>query len=482
VARPNHQVQIFSIQERRAHSKARPWVVRWRVEGRDRSRSYRTRSEADRYRSQLLRAVDAGETFDLDTGEPTTWQPSAGDLSVYAWAQRWLAEQWPEWQPRTRSSAVEALTRLIPLASAHTAPAPPPTLRRHLFGNLPPEPDPSKLDAEAEMWLHRWSIGLVDLDKALLAEVDHRLAIGDNGQQLSAWTAARNRKIARACIRRAVDLDILAADPWPPPSQGRSRRKALRRPKSIDIRALPDPATMARAIAAVPSHQPSSRTYQAMIAVSYYAGLRPSEVVMLRPRALYLPTDGWGRIDVVEADIDFDVPGEPKTGTRSVPIPPVLVAMLRQWLDTHSFGPDDLIFRTRTGRRPTPSNWARTWQRALRSIDHPSLRVYDCRHAAATTWLQAGVPLGEVARRLGHSVETLVSTYVGALTGDESLANQRIDLVLARSVDPSDVPTSDASLRPCAVLAASAPQTDDGQAAHQQRFTEPRDTSSPGAA
>jgi hypothetical protein len=30
-----------------------------------------------------------------------------------------------------------------------------------------------------------------------------------------------------------------------------------------------------------------------------------------------------------------------------------------------------------------------------------------------------GCPLGEVARRLGHSVETLVSTYVGALQGDD---------------------------------------------------------------
>jgi integrase len=38
------------------------------------------------------------------------------------------------------------------------------------------------------------------------------------------------------------------------------------------------------------------------------------------------------------------------------------------------------------------------------------MRVYDCRHACATTWLRAGVPLGEVARRLGHSVETLVTT------------------------------------------------------------------------
>ena len=60
------------------------------------------------------------------------------------------------------------------------------------------------------------------------------------------------------------------------------------------------------------------------------------------------------------------------------------------------------------------------------------MRIYDCRHAAATTWLRAGVPLGEVAKRMGHSVETLVSTYVGALSGDESLANERIEAALAK--------------------------------------------------
>ena len=67
-----------------------------------------------------------------------------------------------------------------------------------------------------------------------------------------------------------------------------------------------------RALAAIPSHQPSSRTYQVMIAVIYYAGLRPSETIMLRPRAPQLPDEGWGRIDVAEADISFDQPGEPK--------------------------------------------------------------------------------------------------------------------------------------------------------------------------
>ena len=151
---------------------------------------------------------------------------------------------------------------------------------------------------------------------------------------------------------------------------------------------------------------------------------------MLRVRSADLPAEGWGRLDVTEADISFDEPGEPKTGPRSVPIPPVLVAIQRQWIETnHLIAPDWLLFRTRNDTRPSGSNWARAWHRALESVGQKPTRVYDCRHAAATTWLR-GIPLAETARRLGHSVETLVSTYVGALDDEEHIANQRIDTYL----------------------------------------------------
>jgi integrase len=195
---------------------------------------------------------------------------------------------------------------------------------------------------------------------------------------------------------------------------------------------------MVQVLRAIETHQPGSRTYQQMTAVVYYAGLRPSEVVMLRRRSLRLPAGGsWGRIDVTEADVDDGVPGEPRTGPRSVPIPPVLVDQLRRWVAGLALGPDDLLFRSRTGRRPSASNWNRAWHRALRSVGAPPWRIYDCRHAAATTWLAAGAPLGEVARRLGHTVETLVSTYVGALTGDEELTNRRIEAALALTGPPA---------------------------------------------
>jgi integrase len=266
----------------------------------------------------------------------------------------------------------------------------------------------------------------------MLARAERELLTGVQGQPLGAAVSSRYRKTAHAAIVRAVDLGIIEADPWPPPPRGRRLRKATRTRRSVEIRRLPSPATMQAIIAAIRTHQPGSRIYEVMTAVAYFAGLRPSEVVMIRAQALTMPTDGWwGAIDVVEADISFDEPGEPKTGRRVVPIPPVLVARLRAWVDERSLIGSDLLFRTRNDKRPTGSNWSRALTRASTAVGHGPLRPYDCRHAAATTWLSAGVPLRVVAQRLGHSVETLVSTYVGALEGDDDIANARIDGALA---------------------------------------------------
>ena len=56
----------------------------------------------------------------------------------------------------------------------------------------------------------------------------------------------------------------------------------------MDIRTLPGPTVMAIAIDAIVTQQPGSHTDRVVTAVAYYAGLRPSEVVMLRVRSLNL--------------------------------------------------------------------------------------------------------------------------------------------------------------------------------------------------
>ena len=149
-----------------------------------------------------------------------------------------------------------------------------------------------------------------------------------------------------------------------------------------------------------------------MTAVAYYTGLRPSEVVMLRVRPLAVPAQGV-RLEVAEADISFDEPGEPKTGPRGVPIPPVLVVVLASSRreQPHGFGWSVV---------PNPQRHS-SERVELESVGHKPRRVYDCRHAAATTWLRAGMSLAETVRRLRHRVEVLVSTYVGALDDEEPL-------------------------------------------------------------
>ena len=78
------QVDVFTVQDRRQHGKTKPWVVRWRVDGRQRAKAFRTRAEADRYRSVLTQAVTAGERFDRRTCEPVAWAglAAAVELSV----------------------------------------------------------------------------------------------------------------------------------------------------------------------------------------------------------------------------------------------------------------------------------------------------------------------------------------------------------------------------------------------------------------
>ncbi|MGY6501830.1 MAG: tyrosine-type recombinase/integrase [Acidimicrobiales bacterium] len=416
------------MQNRRGDERLRlPYIVRWSIDGRQRSRSFRTKAEAERFRVELLKAAQVGDRFDLDTGEPASWSLPLADLGVHQWVRRWLAEQWPEWQPRTRASAVEALARFTSLAVKPRADIPE-DLRRYLTDALAPD---TVLVPDRERWLDRNCLALGELDRETVADLARRLSLKLDGEPLAASTSNRYRTNAHACVLAAVEAGAIPADPWPKRSKSRARRKVSRPKAAVDVRSLPDPATMAKAIAAMENRQPGSKVYRAMTAVAYYAGLRPSEVMMLRVRSLTLPEQGWGRIDVTEADISWDEPGEPKTGPRRVPIPPVLVDMLRQWVgDNDLSAPDELLFRTAKGTRPSTSNWGRAWHRALESIGQPPLRVYDCRHAAATTWLRAGVPLGETARRLGHSVETLVGTYVGALEGDEELGNQRIEAEL----------------------------------------------------
>ena len=246
-------------------------MVRWRVGERRFQRAFRTRAEADHLRSELLVAQRNGERFDTSTGQPSSWT-AVGDVGCHEWVRRWLAEQWDEWQPRTRNSAVEEMSRFLPLLVKPAAPSEPelrvvPARRPASLG----DPRQAAGAMDGPLVLHPGPARPIDSWPMSTASS----ASASTAKLLSQVTARRYRRSARTCIARAVDLELLARNPWPPTIRGARNRKVRRTSKAIDIKRLPDPATMQRALDAIISHQPASRRYHVMTSVMAHAGLRP---------------------------------------------------------------------------------------------------------------------------------------------------------------------------------------------------------------
>lgn len=65
-------------------------------------------------------------------------------------------------------------------------------------------------------------------------------------------------------------------------------------------------------------------------------------------------------------------------------------------------------------------------------------RPYDLRHAAVSTWLNAGVPPTQVAEWAGHSVAVLLKVYAKCIVGQDAAARRRIEEATTPEIPPDD--------------------------------------------
>jgi integrase len=178
----------------------------------------------------------------------------------------------------------------------------------------------------------------------------------------------------------------------------------------------------------------------------YYAALRPLEALKLRESDLHLPKKGWGRIDLAAsasragtARTDHGTARQERGlkhrtahETRTIPVPPELVQLLRALIRRYGTTPDGRIFQTASGGLLQDSGYNEVWRGprgALTPAQYRSplgRRPYDLRHAAVSLWLNSGVPATEVARRAGHGVAVLLKIYAHGTCGQADAANQRI--------------------------------------------------------
>ncbi|MFE1926337.1 tyrosine-type recombinase/integrase [Streptomyces asoensis] len=448
-------VKVWGVRKR--NTKKSSYDVRWIVAGNVFSDQFRTKGLADHYRSKLLRAAHAGEEFDTVTGLPDSMIEKAASTSWYAFALKYLAMKWPHAAPNTRSGINESLTA-VTMALLDDRPGRPPeelirkTLRN--WGFVLPGPDDRDLPddvASVLHWVSKASRPLADLgDAALARAVLDSLKLKLDGTAAAAETVRRKRRTLVNALHYAVDLGEFKENPitgirWKKPKVA----------GEVDPRVVANPE-QARSLLTAVSYvggygRARGRRLVGLFACMYYGAFRPAEVVGLTEADLKMPEAGWGTAllhrtrptagkqwtDSGETHDDRGLKNRPAEEVRPVPIPPQLVAILRQHLDVFGTAEDGRMFTNERGGVVGSSTYYRVWQEARLLALPPAAvasplaaRPYDLRHSALSTWLNSGVDATEVAERAGNSVEVLLSRYAKCIDGRQEVANRKIEELL----------------------------------------------------
>jgi integrase len=438
-------VRVFAIR-RRPGRKA--FEVRWRVAGRDKSRSFMTRALADSYRAELVRAARNGLAFASATGEPESWAaPEPEPVTWYQHAVAYAEMKWPHLAPHSRASLADALATVTPLLTRETGRRPPAQILRaalygHAFNPQRRRGGAPGLDtASALAWAERASLPLSQLaDPRVIRATLNGLCARLGGSPAAASTIARKRAVFHGALGYAVELGLLPANPlrlvhWHAP------RAAI----SVNPATVASPAQVQAILDQVTRIRPELAAFFGCL---YYAALRPEEAVALRRADLILPARGRGRIILTAACprtgtawTSTGTPFEPRGlkhrpgGTiRIVPILPVLARMLRQHLHAFGTAPDGRLFRGTRGGMLSESVYGRAWHAARHAALGPGLaattlarRPYDLRHAALSLWLNATGAPAEVAARAGTSARVLHEVYLHCTDGQDDTVSQQIE-------------------------------------------------------
>jgi integrase len=443
----SYDVRFWDI-KKLGNSTAARHRVRWAVDGREHCKSFKARPLANGFLDGLKDAVRDRRPFNPRTGLPGAETTEGEMITWYVHARAYAEAKWGSLAPVSRRSVAEALvTVTIALSKKEPGAPDPKVLRQALFAwafnpatrdTTPPPHITAALD-----WAERASLPVAYLEdtanvRLALAACAATLA----GKPAAGSTQRRKRSVFYNALGYAVELGLLGSNPvdriqWTAPAVA----------ASVDRRVVVSPAQAGTLLTAAGRLGQRGAHLKAFFACLYYAALRPSEAVMLREADLHLPKTGWGRIvlsasasragrawtDEGTARQERGLKHRADNETRTIPIPPVLVGLLRAHIKRFGTTLDGRVFQTARGGILQDSGYNEVWDEARREALTPAQyrsplgrRPYDLRHAAVSLWLNSGVPATEVARRAGHGVAVLLKIYAHCIDGQATAANQRI--------------------------------------------------------
>ncbi|WP_327680175.1 tyrosine-type recombinase/integrase [Streptomyces sp. NBC_00467] len=461
-ARPGFSFDVKLWKVTRTGRKSRPYRLRWVVAGRVHGDTFTTSALAESRRSELWQAMNRrGEAFEIESGLPESEVRAATEaaeavdfklpLRWFEFCRKYVATRWRTSAAKTRESMADGLAAVALAMVQRGDGMPDDAILRLAFrwGIVPAnagQDPPAELKAAYE-WLTTSDRPVLDVvDAEVFEEVQYRLSYRLDGTRAAGETYKRRRRALNTALEHAVDVGELPENPLQ-----RARRKRIGSDDVVDRRVLVNAVQGRQLLTAVSYvgswHRNRGRRLVAFYAVLYYAGLRPAEAVGLRSSDCHLPETGWGTLTLRETR---PVSGKQWTDSgerhdrrglkareaaadRPVPIPPLLVMILRAHLSEFGTANEGRVFGNERGGLVGSSTYWRVWEQAREYALQPERvasplagRPYDLRHTCITRWLNAGVPIAEVARRVGNSPEVIHRRYHGCIDGHEEVANAKI--------------------------------------------------------
>jgi integrase len=425
-------VYDFDSKKPQRPDKPSPWVVRWRVAGARSlgSKSFKHVGDARRFYVQIYKAADEGERFDTETLLPISMLAATSTATVADLAHRFYQKNLDRWLPRSREATAEVLASLLLVATRKNKTPMPASrtkgltdeqqLRRDIYDWMLSDQNKKKA-MPMPSWLAKNTLSLQAMTKDICSDLSTKLNTRLDGIAKAATTQNRIRTNITAMFEYAVEENLLVRNPWPVVKRlTQNEQMPTAQPADEVVRYLPDPDNVKQALNALvtPLSRPGAVARQVLLAIIYYAGLRPSEAAALRIEdCILLPEEGWGKIRVTQSKKathdkrwmkNSPEVGLTKTGkTRTLLIPQELVEIIRNHIDGRS---DGLVAPDERGGMMHTGNLGAAWRRVRQN---ETWRPYDLRAARASLHVNAGRPRSEVAREMGHSPAVLDKYYLG---------------------------------------------------------------------
>jgi integrase len=474
-----YKVSVYAKIEIYRGKRRTTYYVRWRVGMREWKEPFHHAGQADSFRSSLVKAAREGQAFNVATGRPITWErdhpTEPPPVTWYTLVLDYSAAKWKYAAPNQRKSIAEALTDATEVLLTESAPYTRPEIRRALQGwalsaRLRGAHDPPDDMAPVIKWLETATVTVADLadsDNGRARAVLDRISSKQDGTLAAANTANRKRAVLNNIMKyAALERRLITANPLESITWTRPRKL-----KTVDPRCVVNADQARRFLTAVGDLSPRGKRLKAFFGCMYYAAMRPEEVTDLRDTNLAdLPEkDGeWGEFLLTHSQPRSgsnwtddgsvrerrELKHRAKDETRPVPMHPELAKMIREHIKDFGTGSDGRIFRLVGGGIVTDRAYLAVFH-AARAVaftkpEAKSLlarRPYDYRHAAVSTWLNAGVPPAQVAEWAGHTVDVLLRVYAKCIAGQQEEAKRRI-FEATRHSQPDTTPIPSSSKRP----------------------------------